>query len=644
MIKFLNISFIFIISATICCQNSFAQQKDLTENKSKKNDTLKIFYVNEDDFYNKNYPDYYQRVDTSLTGIQKYELLTSKQPFKARFSNSGLTYRDIVFGSKYSFDFVSSRQYVKDYFLTNENAKYFNVSKPFTDIYYGMGPMREQIFNVLFTRNFKKKLNLSANYKLIHAQGKYIRQESDDAFVILTANYAAQNSRYVVLGNYFYNRIKIQENGGLQNDSSFTENIEPKRRYITVNLTDLNNAENRLKESGFYIKQLYFIGLRKKMENDTLKTERSFVGFGRISYSILFKNQSYLYTDADPMSGFYQNVLLDTVNTHDSIHVNSIENTIEWSNSKFRDDPACAGQPLLLRLALKHRYSKIFGYSTDTSFISLIPEINLSARIIKGIKIATDGFYILYGYNKNDFSASGSLINTIKTDSVNNRFYGIKADYLRQSPHFFDQVYSSNNFFWNYSYKPALTQHASLFYNDKTLYTYLSYYNIKNYIYYDNYALPKQYCHYFEVLQLGLNKDFKWKNWEIDNKIVYQKIFGADVLRLPDIMTNHAFYFSHFFFKKALTAQFGIEGTFFSSYYPNAYMPATREFYLQNNFKSDNYPFIDFFVNLKIKRARIYLKFDHVNSGLMGYNYYMIPHYPMSDRAFKFGISWMFYD
>ncbi|MFA5781089.1 MAG: putative porin, partial [Bacteroidales bacterium] len=67
-------------------------------------------------------------------------------------------------------------------------------------------------------------------------------------------------------------------------------------------------------------------------------------------------------------------------------------------------------------------------------------------------------------------------------------------------------------------------------------------------------------------------------------------------------------------------------------------------FYLQNDFKSDNYPFFDFFVNLKIKRARIYLKFDHVNSGLMGYNYYMIPHYPMSDRAFKFGISWMFYD
>jgi hypothetical protein len=86
MIKFLNtISFLFIISATTFCQNSFAQQKDSTEIKSKKNDTLKIFYVNEDAFYNKNYSDYYQTTDTSLTGFQKNELINSEQPFKVYY-------------------------------------------------------------------------------------------------------------------------------------------------------------------------------------------------------------------------------------------------------------------------------------------------------------------------------------------------------------------------------------------------------------------------------------------------------------------------------------------------------------------------------------------------------------------------------
>lgn len=643
MTKFLNPayagSFIFIISATACCQYSFAQKKDSTEIKSKKNDILIFFYVNEDAFNNKNYPDYYQRVDTSLTGIQKYELLNSKQPFKARFSNSGLAYRNLVFDSKYSFDFVSSRQYFKDYFLTNENAKYYNVSEPFAEVYYMMGPKREQLFDVLFTRNFKKDLNLSAKYKLIHSPGKYLRQKSDDAFVILTANYATKNSRYIVLGNYFYNRIKIQENGGLQNDSSFTENIEPNRQFIAVNLY---NAENQLKESGFYIKQLFFLGFGGRKNIDSTKTERPYTGFGRISHSILFKNQSYLYIDGNPMSGFYPAPLLDTAATHDSIHTNTIENTLEWSNLKFSDNSN--SQHFIIRLGIMHKFSKLYGYKIDTSLVSLIPQINLKIKIGKRLEVSANSFYFLNGYNRDDYSATGIVTYNYNKDTLSTGYFGVKANIFRQSPAWFDKQDSSNNFSWNCKFGPSYSSSAGLFFNYKKMYVYVNCFRISDQIYYNYNALPLQEKASSDILQVGLNKDFVWKKWALDNKIVYQKTFGANIIRLPEIESNHAIYFTQPFFKKALTAQFGMEVTFFGSYYPNAYMPATREFYLQNDFKSDNYPFIDFFVNLKIKRARIYLKLDHVNSGLMEYNYYMIPHYPMSDRAFRFGVSWMFYD
>ena len=139
-------------------------------------------------------------------------------------------------------------------------------------------------------------------------------------------------------------------------------------------------------------------------------------------------------------------------------------------------------------------------------------------------------------------------------------------------------------------------------------------------------------------------KNLKWKCLELDNKIVYQKSLNTDLIHLPEIMSNNAFYITGVLFNKALVAQLGLELTFFSSYYPLAWMPDTKEFYLQNDYKSANYPYVDFFLNVKIKRARIYLKMDHINSGLSGYNYYMIPNYPMSDRAFKFGVSWVFYN
>ena len=65
---------------------------------------------------------------------------------------------------------------------------------------------------------------------------------------------------------------------------------------------------------------------------------------------------------------------------------------------------------------------------------------------------------------------------------------------------------------------------------------------------------------------------------------------------------------------------------------------------LQYDTKYGNYPFIDFFINTKIKAVRAFFKIDHLNSGWIGNKYQMTPNYPMNDRAFKLGISWRFYD
>jgi hypothetical protein len=43
-------------------------------------------------------------------------------------------------------------------------------------------------------------------------------------------------------------------------------------------------------------------------------------------------------------------------------------------------------------------------------------------------------------------------------------------------------------------------------------------------------------------------------------------------------------------------------------------------------------------------RTRIFIMYDHLNSGLMGYNYYNVPSYPMNVRMFRYGLAWTFYD
>ena len=81
-----------------------------------------------------------------------------------------------------------------------------------------------------------------------------------------------------------------------------------------------------------------------------------------------------------------------------------------------------------------------------------------------------------------------------------------------------------------------------------------------------------------------------------------------------------------------------------TNYYADAYMPALRSFHLQGEKQIGNYPFVDLFFMVRIKRAKLLLKYQNL-SGLFGnYTYYTVPHYPMNDPSFKFGVSWKFFD
>ena len=123
---------------------------------------------------------------------------------------------------------------------------------------------------------------------------------------------------------------------------------------------------------------------------------------------------------------------------------------------------------------------------------------------------------------------------------------------------------------------------------------------------------------------------------------------NPDILDLPLVSVRSTGYFEHLFrFKSTdgkLNTQLGIDLTYHTLYHSYSYMPATGRFYRQDQVRTGNYPFIDVFINLKLRRARIFIMYDHVNSGFMGYDYSMIPSYPMNFRMIRFGIAWTFYN
>ena len=125
---------------------------------------------------------------------------------------------------------------------------------------------------------------------------------------------------------------------------------------------------------------------------------------------------------------------------------------------------------------------------------------------------------------------------------------------------------------------------------------------------------------------------------------MYQNVTqDNEVLNLPTFVTRNTLYFTKHVFKKAMFLQTGITFKYFSSYNMDAYNPLLAEFYTQNREELGAFPLLDFFINAKVRTARIYLKAEHFNSSFTGNTFYAAPDYPYRDFVIRFGLVWNFF-
>ena len=146
------------------------------------------------------------------------------------------------------------------------------------------------------------------------------------------------------------------------------------------------------------------------------------------------------------------------------------------------------------------------------------------------------------------------------------------------------------------------------------------------------------------MIRFDITDEFRYKTWGFDAQLVYNMNSNKDLIRVPDFMARVSIYPTLSLFKNAAILQPGVDIFYNTAYYASAYMPALRMFYLQDEKKIGNYAYIDVFVNLMVKRFRIFAKYQHINALWSQNRYYMVPHYPSQGGAFKFGLSWSFYD
>ena len=590
-------------------------------------------------------------IDTSLTIQKEYSHNYLRKDIFGLlpFSNDGQTYNTLQYSLT---DFSPYPEFgfkAKHFnFLEANQIRYYSVATPVTELYFKTTIKKGQSVDAFITLNTSENLNFSIAYKGLRSEGEYLNQLSSTGNFRFTTNYNTKNKRYFAKAHYTFQDILNQENGGITTIANFESedpNYNNRQRFEVY----FNDAKSFLKGKRVFLDHNFRINSKKGDNNLYLthqfnyenkffeynqETVPSTVGsetvyrFGnsfldseindQTRYNKMYNRVGLIYENTtlgtfqffvdDFRSNYYYNKILifDNQNTIPSSftqEINSAGGQYEYRRNKWN------GKFLYSRSVTAQSLSNL---DTKVQY-DLNDEIQLAFQYQNINKLPNNNYnlhqssFVQYNWS-NDFK--NEKINTIKANAISPW-----VDAELQLSVLNDHLYFTD----------ASTAQQKV---DKT-----------------QIVAPAQYNGTINYLSLKISRELKLGNFSLDNTILYQKTEQQDaILNVPEIVTRNTIYYTNYLFKKALFLQTGISLNYFSSYYANEYNPVVGEFFVQNEKQIGNHPNLDFFINAKIQRTRIYFKAEHFNSAFMGNNFYASPNNPSRDFTIRFGLIWNFFN
>jgi hypothetical protein len=268
----------------------------------------------------------------------------------------------------------------------------------------------------------------------------------------------------------------------------------------------------------------------------------------------------------------------------------------------------------------------------------------LSKRRGKVLTYSALGKLCVLGEDVGDFELSGGLNTTF---SLWKHPVTLKAGgYIKYlHPDYFLEQYYSNHFSWQNAFtNENKTQINGLLDIPALGFTfYATLENLTNHVYFNNQAVPEQYAGNIQVLTADWKQHLQLGILNWDNNLVYQASSNQAILPLPDLTVYSNLYLKTIL-SKVLISQFGVDCRYHTEYYAPAYMPATGQFYTQQEIKIGNYPYMNAYANFHLKRMRFFVMYSHLSRFFANPRYFSGPHYPMNPAIIKAGLSWNFYD
>lgn len=589
-------------------------------------------------------------LDTAFSLFHRRRITDKVSDFNAYPGNYGLPLYQINFFDR---DWKPDRylySYYYPFMFTPANTLFINTHVPFTELVWtnaGARQKSEQTFRIRHSQNITRRLNFGLIFDIVYAIGQYDYQKASDKNFLLHSSY--NGDQYTAYFSTGINNHETFENGGITG-TEFLSQYSPED--MPVRLNDANASQNHLKNRYVLLAQRYSPGGKR----DTVTGELLHAGPVTFSHIGSYESNKRRFYDKHPDTSFYDTILISKTSTEDSLFQDLLSNTVRvdfaaGSTSRFR-----IGAGAGIRNELRN-YGQLIP--KDTLGVPNIIRRHMSSFVLTGKVFnnigekfgwSASGDLWFQGYRAGDFIVDGRIYKDFATSRRGMITWDATVAVASYTPSLWYDRWGSNNFSWSLDHGKEFrtTAGSSLLWPGRNLSLKFNYGIIHNFIYMGIDAMPAQHEGALSVAALSLRKDLVFWKFHWDNTVLLQTSSNNEVLSLPLVTARSAFFFDHLFkfesTKGELYFQLGAEAMIHTAYYAMNYMPATGRYFSQSDTEIGNYPFINVFVDFKVKRTRISVMFDHVNAGLTGYNYFLVPNYPMNIRMLRVGIAWTFYD
>ena len=573
--------------------------------------------------------------------------------------------------------------------LRPEDVTFTNTFSPYTNLtYYKSFHNRnsEERFKSYFAVNANKRLGFGFYIDYLYGRGMYNNQSTAFFNGGLFASY--RGDKYDLHFIFNNDNLKMRENGGITDDRYITDPLgmaEGKKQYESTDIpTVLNKVWNHNTSYHAFLTHRYNLGFYKdkvdslandslSVANDTIENAKEFVPVTSFIHTLEldFNGRKYITQDDAQNRQYFEHTYFG----NDSIDLNrrtSVRNTFGISLREGFNKWAKAG----LTAFLTHEYRDFtLPDTTNVPDQRVIKHYKENVIYVGGELLKEQGKFLHYkvlgefavaGEDAGQFrvEGNGDLNLNLLGDSVR---LDVNAYIKNLNPIFYYRNFHSKHYWWdNSDLSKIMRTRVEGKLNFKRLGTTLraGVENIKNYTYLANTSVPvtnssgdiisfknnaavKQHSGNIQVFTAMLQQKLKFGIFHLDGEVAYQKSSEQSILPLPELSAYGNLYIHAGLVKNVLQVSLGADVRYFTKYNAPDYSPVIGQFYLQNPENTvaiGGCPMVNVYANLHWKRTRIFVMMYNVNQNSGNSRYFLAPHYPISPRILKLGISWNFFD